>query len=159
MRVGKQTPDPGQIRQEANAHILLELSRMLALELELLAACETALERLDDPRSQRRVEEFCSDHSCRIQALESMMRGYGAESADASECSKQLRQGRACIANLCDDQDVLRALNANSRSALDIYEDALGTFATKPDMIRLLKAHLSDERGHQHWLEGSLQAT
>lgn len=147
------------VRSQANDHIIDELNKLINLDYDAIKAYETAIDRLHSVSYQERLETFKHDHVRHTQNLASIVSEYGGEPASQSDTKSVLTQGKVVIGNIVGDQGVLKAMNSNERTTNENYESALKSLAAKPDIARVLRENLEDERRHKDWIEKALQAT
>ncbi|MCW8193912.1 ferritin-like domain-containing protein [Proteobacteria bacterium 005FR1] len=146
-------------RSHANDFVIEELNRVLNLDYDAIKAYEAAIERLHDPSYQSRLESFKQDHVRHTQNLAAIVSEYGGEPASHADVKSVLTQGKVVIGNIVGDLGVLKAMNSNERVTNGVYEQALSKLASKPDIVRVLKENLTDERRHKDWIEQALKAS
>lgn len=146
-------------RSHANDHVIEELNKVIHLDYDAIKAYDAAIHRLQDAACRAHFESFRQDHIRHTQNLAAIISAHGGEPAGQSDARSVLTQGKVVIANIVGDLGVLKAMNCNERASTAIYQEALATLASKPDLVRVLKENLTDEYRHKDWIEQALKAS
>lgn len=133
-----------------------DLSDLIKLEYDAMAAYESAIERFDKAEYKERLTEFLGDHKRHVQELGKAVGNEGGTPPTKGDAMQVLTQGKVVIAGLMGDKAILKAMKANEAVTVGKYEKAVKT--GYPDAIQtVLNQGLSDERRHKAWIEAALE--
>jgi len=138
-----------------NQEIFAEaLKELLELEYGAADAYEAAIERLENPEYQRKLEEFKRDHERHIEELSTLLRKNHHEVPEKGIVGKQLlTTGKVVMANLVGDNTILQAMKSNEIDTNTAYERMQNHENKWPEAEDIIKRGLQDERKHKEWLE------
>lgn len=139
-----------------NETVIDNLSDVIQLDYDAIAAYKAAIERLEAPTYKAKLKEFLADHERHVKELGDVIRSKGGTPPESGDLKVILTKGQVIIAGLGDDQTILRAMKLNEDQTNSKYEDAVER--SNPEHVRqLLEKGLADERRHRAWLERILE--
>lgn len=132
-----------------------DLSDLIKLDYDAIAAYESAIERLDDAAYKAKLAEFLADHKRHVEELGEAVRSEGGQPPTEGGAMQLLTKGKVVLADLMGDEAILKAMRANEEVTNTKYEDAVETgYAEKIQAI--LRQGLADERRHKDWIVSAL---
>ncbi|MFN3712035.1 MAG: DUF2383 domain-containing protein [Alcanivoracaceae bacterium] len=137
-------------------HIISDLSDLIKLDYDAIAAYKSAIERLDSEAHKKKLTEFLRDHERHVKELGQAVRNQGGTPPTEGGPMKILTKGKVVIAALLGDEAILKAMRANEEVTNTKYEEAVGTGYGEP-IEALLRQGLADERRHKDWIVGILE--
>lgn len=136
--------------------IISELSDLIKLDYDAIAAYQSAIERLDDAGHKKKLAEFMGDHESHVQELGKAVRNHGGTPPTEGGALKVLTKGKVVIAGLVGDKAILKAMKANEVVTNTKYEHAAKK--NYPEQIQaIVQQGLSDERRHKDWIEATIE--
>lgn len=136
--------------------IISDLSDLIKLDYDAIAAYQAAIERLDNAEYKTNLAEFMGDHERHIEELSKVVRSEGGTPPDEGGALKILTKGKVVIAGLVGDEAILKAMRANEEVTNTKYEEAVGTGYAEP-IQAILRQGLADERRHKDWIAATLE--
>ncbi len=136
--------------------IISDLSDLIKLDYDAIAAYESAIERLDTAEYKTKLTEFMGDHKRHVEELGKAVRSEGGDPPIEGGAMKMLTKGKVVIADLAGDEAILKAMNANEKVTNTKYEEMVETDYAEP-IQAMLRQGLSDERRHKDWIEATLE--
>jgi uncharacterized protein (TIGR02284 family) len=141
-----------------DAQLLSLLSRLIEVELDITEAYQAAVERVSNAGARRTLSAFLEDHERHIEELSLLTTSLGGKPPDQGELKRLLTLGKVVFGKVAGDAGVLAAMRSNEDGTNEAYEEALTQGKLPPEVRKLLRAHLSDERRHRGWVEGQADA-
>ena len=136
--------------------IISDLSAMIKLEYDAIAAYQSAIERLDEAEYKEKLTEFLGEHQVHVEELSKAVRSDGGTPPTGGDAMQILTQGKVVIAGLLGDKPILKAMVANEEVTCTKYEEAVNT--GYPEQIQVvLRQGLTDERRHKDWMVATLE--
>lgn len=136
--------------------IISELSDLIELDYDAIAAYQAAIERLDDASYKQKFTEFLADHERHVEELGTAVREAGGNPPTKGDAMEILTKGKVVLAGLIGDETILKAMRINEGVTNTKYETAADT--GYPENIQeLLTRGLADERRHKEWLAVTLE--
>lgn len=136
--------------------VISDLSALIKLEYDAIAAYQSAIERLDKAEYKEKITEFLGEHESHLKELDKAVRSEGGTSPTKGDAMQILTQGMVMIAGLIGDEPILKAMKANEEVTCTKYEEAVNT--GYPEQIQaVLRQGLSDERRHKDWIAKTLE--
>lgn len=136
--------------------IISDLSKLIKLEHDAIAAYQAAIERLDTAEYKDKITEFLGDHKRHLEELGKAVTGEGGTPPTEADAMKVLTKGKVVIAGLVGDGPILKAMKANEVVTTSKYEEAVNT-GYREEIQAVLRKGLSDERRHKEWIETTLE--
>ncbi|BES71479.1 hypothetical protein RE428_24970 [Marinobacter nanhaiticus D15-8W] len=137
--------------------VIKELSNIVELDYDAIAAYRAAIDRIDDTGYTAKLEEFVKDHERHVRELSEVIRREGGTPPDSGDAKKMLTKGQVVIADIAGDKAILNAMKMNEQQTVSKYESA--TKEAFPEHVQtLLDKGLEDERRHKAWIERTLEA-
>jgi hypothetical protein len=127
----------------------------MAFDIDMIAAYQSAAERVEDPSQLVDLEQGHRHQVDELTACVSMIGGQPRSMGDA----KMLRtQAKVIFAGLLGNRRVLAAMRSNANESVHRYEDAVKTWSGRapPRIERALQAGLDGSRARLHVLERAL---
>lgn len=137
-------------------HVISDLSDLIKLDYDAIAAYKSAIERLDNPEHRAKLTEFLGDHERHIKELGMAVRNEGGTPPTEGGAMKIMTQGKVVIASLLGDEAILKAMKANELVTNTKYEEAVETGHAEP-IQAILRQGLADERRHKEWLSAAIE--
>lgn len=135
--------------------IISDLSDLIKLDYDAIAAYESAIERLDDAEYKTKLTEFLDDYQRYVDELSKVVNTEGGDPPTEGGAMKILTKGKVVIAGLVGDDAILKAMRANEEVTNTKYEHAVETSYAEP-IQAILRQGLADERSHKDWLAATL---
>lgn len=136
--------------------IISDLSDLIQLDYDAIAAYKSAIERLDKAEYKAKLTEFMGDHERHVKELGKAVRDEGGTPPTGGDALMILTKGKVVIAGLVGDKAILMAMRANEEVTNTKYEDAVET--GYPEQVQaLLRKGLADERRHRAWIIATLE--
>lgn len=136
--------------------IISDLSDLIQLDYDAIAAYKSAIERLDTTEYKAKLAEFMGDHKRHVDELGKAVRNAGGTPPTEGDAMVILTKGKVVIAGLVGDKPILMAMRANEEVTNTKYEDAVETGYPEP-IQAILRQGLADERRHRDWIVASLE--
>lgn len=136
--------------------IISDLSDLIELDYDAIAAYQSAIERLDNVEYKTQLTEFLGDHERHVEELGKLVSSEGGTPPTGGDAMQILTKGKVVIAGLVGDETILKAMNANEKATNTKYEEAVNTGYAE-HIQAVLRQGLSDERRHKDWLEATLE--
>lgn len=135
--------------------IISNLSDLIKLDYDAIAAYKSAIERLDTAEYKEKLTEFMADHERHVEELGHAVRSEGGAPPTEGGGMKVLTKGKVIIADLAGDEAILKAMKANETVTNTKYEEEVE--AGYADQIQnILRQGLADERRHKDWIDATL---
>ncbi|WED44030.1 hypothetical protein [Legionella cardiaca] len=129
------------------------LYELCELDYDVVAAYETAINRMDNATYKIRLSEFKNDLKKHIRDISNLLKKHRAAVPEGPGSKQLLIQGKVVFANLFGDKAMLRAMLANEVD-INIAYERLTCHETKwKDADSVLLRGLGNEKRHRHWLE------
>lgn len=140
-----------------NAQMLVDdLNDLVQLHLDLIAAYETAIPRLENPAYQKVFRDFRSGHGANIEALSKLIEEYGGEPRETGDLGQPLAKARVVLGNWLNDEGILQAMLINEQK-LDLeYARDLASLTAIPGMEKTLETNRTDDSKRLAWFEGEV---
>ncbi|WP_417579629.1 DUF2383 domain-containing protein [Nitrincola sp.] len=132
-----------------------DLSDLIELEYDAIAAYRSAIERLDNAAYKLQLTEFLGDHVRHVEDLSNVVRQEGGNPPTEGDFKQILTQGKVVLAGLIGDEAIRKAMKANEVVTNTTYEKAVDTGYAE-HIQALLRGGLADERRHKDWIEKTL---
>lgn len=139
---------------ETDLNSLLE--KLIELDYDAIEAYEAAIERLDDPTTAAKLNEFKGDHVRHTEDLGKILRESGREPPKKGDIKRVLTKGKVVLGGLAGDEAILRAMKTNEDDTNHAYERAVDNDVAPARVKEVLRKNLSDERRHRAWIEERL---
>lgn len=136
--------------------IIADLSDVIPLDYDAIAAYQSAIERLDDASYKAKLTEFLADHERHVEELGEAVRREGGHPPTEGDAKKRLTKGKVILADLFGDEAILKAMRANEEVTNTKYEEAVETGYAE-NIQAILRQGLADERRHKDWLVSILE--
>lgn len=136
--------------------IVSDLSDLIKLEYDAIAAYQSAIERLDTAEYKTKLSEFLGDHKRHVKELSQAVGNAGGTPPSEGGAMQILTKGKVLIAGLVGDQSILKAMKANEAVTNTKYEEAVKTGYPEP-IETVLRQGLSDERRHKDWIDATIE--
>lgn len=136
--------------------IISDLSDLIKLDYDAIAAYESAIERLDNAEYKSKLTEFLGDHERHVEELGNAVRTEGGTPPTEGGAMKILTEGKVVIAGLMGDDAILKAMRANEEVTNTKYKEAVETTYAEP-IQAVLRQGLADERRHKDWIIATLE--
>ncbi|ALG92351.1 MULTISPECIES: DUF2383 domain-containing protein [Actibacterium] len=135
------------------------VQNLMALEQDMLAACETLRDRLSSRDHFDKAEMTCQQLPAHIQELRDYAERVGVTPTEGGDLRALLTVGRVELAALAgDDKTLLRAMSRNESTLVDAWQNAMANPETPPDLMPLAEAALTDASHHRAWLRDAAKA-
>lgn len=135
--------------------IAKNLSNLVELDFDAIAAYKAAIERLENPTYKAKLTEFLGDHERHIRELSDVVRTAGGTPPDSGDAKKILTKGKVVIADMGGDKAILKAMKSNEDQTNAKYEKAVDeNYPLEAQTV--LQGGLADERRHRAWIELTL---
>jgi len=130
------------------------LNRLLAAEYDMVEACRSAIERLENAPHRDRVFELLATHRTRADSIAHILHDLcaGESGPDAS----RVQMGGEVPAG--GDAEVLRVLQAHVDKTQDLYEDARAAGVLPEEVLDAIGTGLQDAQRWGRWLSGAASA-
>lgn len=136
--------------------IISDLSDLIELDYDAIAAYKAAIERLDNAAYKEKLSEFLGDHERHVEELSSALRKQGGTPPTDGDALEIMTKGKVVIGGLFGDDAILKAMSANEEVTNKKYEEAVET--GYPEEIQaLVRGGLADERRHKGWIVATLE--
>jgi uncharacterized protein (TIGR02284 family) len=135
--------------------IIEELSELIRLDQDALAAFDEAIDAIQEPALREQLTLFRADHERHVQELSTIVRGYGGAPPDHPGVRGQVRKAMTKIAGLVGAEATLEAMKANEQLAADRY-DHHAALDLPEDIREVVTRNALDERRHHAWVEDAL---
>lgn len=132
------------------------LRALVELELDAIAACDSAVARLGNGVARHELQRFRADHEEHVRALSEVMVEVGEKPPSSADAKALLAQGKVIIGKLVGDGGVLRAMRSNEHDTNLAYERATQRDDLSDELHALMRHCLDDERRHRRWIEEHL---
>jgi bacterioferritin (cytochrome b1) len=130
------------------------LKELLELDYSAVDAYEAAIERLENPGYQQKLEEFKGDHERHIQEISSLLSKNHQDVPEKGSLGKQLlATGKVVLANMMGDNTILQAMKSNEIDTNTAYERMRDHKNKWPEAEDIISRGLNDEKKHKEWLE------
>jgi uncharacterized protein (TIGR02284 family) len=139
-----------------STHIISELSDLIKLDYDAIAAYKSAIDRLDNADYRAKLTEFLGDHERHIKELGKAVRNEGGTPPTEGGLMKILTKGKVVIASLLGDEAILKAMKANEEVTNTKYEEAVET-GYADSIQTILRQGLADERRHKDWISAAIE--
>ncbi len=135
------------------------VQNLMALEQDMLAACETLRDRLSSQDHRDKLDTTCAQLRAHIQELRDYAGRIGVAPTEGGDLRALLTVGRVELAGLAgDDKTLLRAMARNETTLVDAWRNAMGNPETPSDLMPLAETALTDASHHRAWLRDAAQA-
>ena len=137
-----------------DARLVEVLNELMAFDLDVMAAYEAAIARLDDLDLRRQLANLQQGHRRQVDELTACVTMLGGQPRSMGDAKIFSTQAKVVLANLRGERTILQALGSNERSAARRYDLALHEWATRaPARVgEVLMRGLHSAREHHSWL-------
>lgn len=132
------------------------LNQLIALDFDAIVAYQAALNRIENAKYKRALQEFLTDHLRHTQELTQMVQELGGIAPTRADSMAFLIKGKVLIGHLTGDRGLLAAMHAYEQDTNDSYESACTRFDFPPHVCEVLQRARADERRHKNWLARAL---
>lgn len=129
------------------------LKELAALDFDAIEAYDAAIERLTDRSTADKLRDFRQDHVQHTQNLSALLEQRGEKAPDGPDFKRFLTKGKVVLADLGDDNTILKAMSANEKVTNETYEKALKLDDLDAATAQTLKGNLQDEQRHKAWID------
>ena len=137
--------------------LVVELSRLLSMEVDSSLACAKALAFLAPGRIRDEVVLVAREHETHVAALRGHIEYRGYVVPEASSSVKGIRLGASATPGRPGVEDVLQALRSNAQLASTLYAKVLAK--GPPDDARALLERIRvEEERHRRWADRVIAA-
>jgi hypothetical protein len=133
------------------------LSGLIEVDLNAIAAYESAIERVGSGSNRRQLRAFLEDHERHVDALSEQVAFLGGVPPAEGDLKSLLSRGRVLVANFAGDAGILKAMRHNERPPLVSYRDAVLLPALPAGIRSVLNRALSDEMRHSGFIGGEVE--
>lgn len=128
------------------------VAEFIQLERDVIAAYDSALERLSDAGASSKIKEFREDHLGHVRSLEDLARQIGAEVPSQTDSKAMLTKGKVAIAGVTGDNAILSAMSTNEDDTMTAYRNGCENDALPPEVKALMQRAYEDETRHRAWM-------
>lgn len=137
--------------------VVKTIQELVALDYNAIEAYDAAIERLENPRLSAKLVEFRQDHHRHTENLGEILRLQGEDVPNGPDMKRFLTKGKVVIADIGDDETILKAMNANEKVTNETYEKALKLDDLHGPARTTISGNLSDEQRHKAWLVSQIE--
>jgi rubrerythrin len=128
---------------------------LIQLDLAAAEAYGSAIEHVSSAAYKQQLTAFRGDHIEHTRTLGEWIRRQGETPPESGGAKQMLTTGKAALARLTGDKQILQAMKTNEDDTNTAYERASGH--RDADGVRtVFEKNLSDERRHRAWIEATL---
>lgn len=124
------------------------LARLLELYFDLIEACGTALERLQDTQNRQLCSRILADYERSARQLTAFLLEAGDSPPTKGDARGVLAVGKVAIAEIAGDRGMLGALLSNEKGLASALEKALASDTLKAPLTEDLKTELAAATAH-----------
>jgi len=135
------------------------IKELIELEYDAIGAYEIAFKNLENPEYKEKFEELKSDHHGHIKELSNFLLANKEECPSSSDTLKKLLvNGKAELASLFGDQNILSSMLSNEEDTNTAYERISARLGESDDskISEIIIKGLEDERRHKSWLQNNI---
>ena len=122
------------------------------LEFDAMEACDTILDRLEDPGRRSTVEGFKKEHEAHARSLAEEVARLGGTPTSGTAFKRVVKSGRIVIARPGGDKSFLAAMRANEHEAIQRYRRALEIQGLDGHTRGVLEGIMSSEQHQRSWI-------
>lgn len=137
--------------------VIKTLQELVALDYDAIEAYDAAIARLENPRLSAKLVEFRQDHHRHTENLGEILRQRSEDVPNGPDMKRFLTKGKVVIADMGDDETILKAMNANEKVTNETYEKALKLDDLNGSARTTVAGNLSDEQRHKAWIESQIE--
>ena len=134
------------------------VKNLILLEHDAIAAYNSCIERLGDPRFKDQLSSFKNDHTYHLQVLNRIASEVGTDAPTEGGMKQYLTTGKLALVNIFGDKALLRAMKTNEDDTVAAYEGAARHQDALPESKAFFLAACEDERRHRDWMETTVTA-
>ncbi len=143
----------------SDTRVLDELSALIHLDFDAIAAYEAAIARLEHFGHKEQLRLFLAEHRRHVRELTDCAHTLGGNAPIEGDLKRYLTKGKVVLATIAGDRAILRAMRSNEQQATDAYERAFEALrGSSLEVRRAVERGLDDERRHKAWFEAQLDA-
>ncbi len=141
-----------------NHELCRELCDLIQLDIDAVAAYETAIREVDTVGIREQLESFKQDHERHITQLSAVVHQLGEKAPERKPDFKGfLIQGFTAIRSATGTEGALKAMKSNEELTNRTYHKAL-SYDLPHDIKAIIQRNFSDEQRHLRSIEGWLHA-
>lgn len=130
------------------------LAALIELDMDLVEAYRTALERLTDPIHKQWLEGFKQDHERHVRELSCVLEKVHGDPPNKPDFTQYVAKGKVILADAVgSDYDILAAMHTNEADTNAAYQRAAKHSEVREEVLALMERNLQDERRHRAWIE------